>query len=54
VTGYAAIGLETGVTYLTELREDDDHLTAFSEFANANSDSDRFEIPVTLRAVVRF
>ena len=54
VTSYAAIGLETGVTYLMELREDDDLLTAFSEFANANSDSDRFEIPITLRALVRF
>lgn len=54
VTEYAAIGLETGISYLTDLREDDDHLTAFRQFSKSNNDSDRFEVPLTLRAVVRF
>ena len=54
VTDYAAIGLETGVTYFGSLRDADASFSGLNEFDDSNNDSDRFELPLTVRAVIRF
>lgn len=49
-----AISVEAGLTYKSELRGDDNDLAGFSTLVRSNDDGDILEIPVSVRATIRF
>jgi hypothetical protein len=54
VSDWAAFGLTTGITYRTNLEQDDSDVVGFREFTNANNRGDILDIPIAIRLTAQF